>query len=180
MSPAGKVGFAWGRRSAVGIVLFVILLPGVLALFTSANYAGVEGGLDKEAAQHIVDLTNAIRRKRSLAPLSVDPRLTLAAERHAQAMAQQHRFDHVGPDGSTIDRRVEAAGYLDWASLGENLAMGTGPTIPVDIVSAWMDSARHRDNLLSPILREIGVGCYVRPNPGLRFWCVQDFGTRGR
>ncbi len=180
MSLAGRGGFAWRRRNAAGIVLLVILLLGVVAPFGSSNYAGVEGGLDKEAAQQIVDLTNAIRRKRSLAPLSVDPRLTLAAERHAQAMALQDWFDHIGPDGSTIDRRVEAAGYLDWASLGENLTMGTGPTIPADIVSGWMESAGHRDNLLSPTLREIGVGCYVRPNPGLRFWCVQDFGTRGR
>jgi len=45
------------------------------------------------------------------------------------------------------------------------------------IVTAWMRSAGHRDNLLSPDLQETGVGCYTRSDQGLRYWCVQAFGA---
>lgn len=123
-------------------------------------------------------MTNAARAELSLAALVVNPRLSSAAERYAAVLARQDWFDHLGPDGSTLDGRAEAAGYLGWAYLGENLARGTGPADPAAIVTGWLGSAGHRANLLSPVLAETGVGCATRSNPDRRFWCVQVFGAR--
>lgn len=57
----------------------------------------------------------------SLAELVVGRRLTVAAERYAEVMARQDWFDHIGQDGSTITERAEAAGYVSWTYLAENL-----------------------------------------------------------
>ncbi|MDP2659617.1 MAG: CAP domain-containing protein [Dehalococcoidia bacterium] len=167
------------RRPATSIAIFLLVSIGILTLYRYQS-ANVESGSQPAAAQRIVDLTNAARAAHSLAPVSLDRGLTLAAEEYSQAMAERDWFSHAGPDGSTIDLRIQAAGYRGWTYLGENLARGYGPMDPSDIVDGWMNSAAHRDNILSSNLREIGVGCYVRSDPDLRFWCVQDFGARGR
>jgi uncharacterized protein YkwD len=52
-----------------------------------------------------------------------------------------------------------------------------GPVTPREAVHVWMQSERHRDNVLNRDLREIGVGYAVNPANAQRYW-VQDFGTR--
>ncbi|MHB1006626.1 MAG: CAP domain-containing protein [Chloroflexota bacterium] len=174
----------WQRRlltpgRLTGLAYLAVLFLSLLGTPGSAKDLAAAGRLDRTAASGIVTLTNAARTGRSLDELAVNSRLTLAAERYAEAMAGQDWFDHVGPDGSTLAVRAEAAGYLGWAYLGENLARGAGPVSPASVVAGWMSSPGHRDNLLSPVLRETGVGCFVRSRAALRFWCVQYYGTRG-
>jgi len=133
-----------------------------------------------EAALRIVQLTNAARWQHSMAEPQVDPSLESAAEAYARDMAEWDWFGHLGPDGTTMDARAEAAGYLDWVYLAENLAKGSGEGEPERVVRAWMASPGHRDILLSPNPQEMGVGCYANADGDLRFWCVQLFGARGR
>jgi Cysteine-rich secretory protein family len=57
--------------------------------------------------------------------------------------------------------RIEQTGYMQGAktwTVGENLVWGTGPlSTPQALVTAWMNSPPHRENLLRPTFREIGV-----------------------
>jgi hypothetical protein len=57
--------------------------------------------------------------------------------------------------------RIEGTGYMRGArtwTVGENLVWGTGPlSTPQALVTAWMNSPPHRENLLRPTFREIGV-----------------------
>jgi uncharacterized protein YkwD len=129
-------------------------------------------------AQEIVALTNAARASRSLPELAVNTRLAAAAEQYAESMAHREWLGHTDADGSTFAQRAEEAGYSDWAFLGENLAMGHGSLDPTEITDAWMKSAGHRENLLSPKLKEIGVGCYLSLKQEMRYWCAQEFGAR--
>ncbi len=168
------------RRRAAATARLVVALFLALAPSGPTRGAGPETVPQMEAARRIVQLTNDARWEHSMAGLQEDPSLDLAAETYARLMAEWDWFGHFGPDGSTMAARAEAAGYLDWAYLAENLAKGTGAAEPERVFSAWMGSPGHRDNLLSPHLQDIGVGCYVRAGEGLRFWCVQAFGTRGR
>jgi hypothetical protein len=49
--------------------------------------------------------------------------------------------------------------------LGENLAWGTGGlATPGAIMQAWMNSPGHRENILNPDFREVGIGV-VAGNP---------------
>lgn len=150
------------------------LLALALAVFALPAYWQAEGS-DDAVARHILELTNAARTEHGLAPLLPSAPLTLAAEQYAEQMARGEWFDHVGPDGSTLDQRAEAAGYLGWAALAENLASGHGEIAPVAIMELWLASPAHRGNLLSPDLTEVGVACSFL---GDRFSCAQEFGAR--
>jgi hypothetical protein len=49
-------------------------------------------------------------------------------------------------------------GARTW-TVGENLVWGTGPlSTPQAVVTAWMNSPPHRENLLRPTYREVGIG----------------------
>jgi uncharacterized protein YkwD len=107
-------------------------------------------------------LLNGERADHGLAPLAANARLAAAATAYAQDLVAGSYFSHTGRNGSTVYDRVNAAGYIPpgagWA-LGENLAWGTGAlSTPGSIMQAWMNSPGHRENILNPDFREIGVG----------------------
>ena len=76
-------------------------------------------------------------------------------------MISQGYFEHTSPAGVTFIDRIEATGYMQGArswTVGENLVWGTGPlSTPQALVTAWMNSPPHRENLLRPAFREIGI-----------------------
>ena len=105
-------------------------------------------------------LLNDERAARGLLPLSTQPVLESAATSYAQTMVQQRFFGHVSPAGQTISDRL--ASYVGPAlsyATGENVAYGEGPlATPKAIVKTWMESDRHRSNILNKDFAEIGVG----------------------
>ncbi len=107
-------------------------------------------------------LLNAERAKHGLAPLTQNDRLASAAAGHSSEMRWKSFFSHTSPDGSTVEDRITATGYLDSAidfNLGENLAWGNGILgTPRALHIAWMNSPGHRANILNPVFREVGVG----------------------
>jgi uncharacterized protein YkwD len=102
-------------------------------------------------------LLNRIRRRHRLAALRPNGRLRAAATAHSRAMVRRRFFAH----GAYVSR-IQHTGYLARAgswSVGENIAWGAGPlATPRAIVAIWMHSPPHRENILSPVYREIGVG----------------------
>lgn len=120
-------------------------------------------------------LTNDLRAQNGLAPLVVSATLTTVAATYTETMAVNDWFSHQGPDGSTLGTRADAAGYTGWTYLAENLYKGYYLDSPQSILQAWIDSPGHLENMLSPRVTEIGVGCYVR---GEYRWCSQEFGSR--
>ena len=113
-------------------------------------------------------LLNGERADAGLPPLKLNAKLSAAAQAYASDLVDGQYFSHTGRDGSTIRTRLGAAGYLPrnggWA-IGENLAWGTGAlATPASIMRAWMNSPGHRENILNPEYREIGIGV-VTGNP---------------
>ena len=104
----------------------------------------------------IVELTNLERAKAGLPSLDADDRLMLAAQLHADQMAQLSEFDHVLPSATypTPQDRLAAAGYL-WQAWAENIAIGAAT--PTAAVEGWMESSGHRDNILNTQLTELGA-----------------------
>jgi uncharacterized protein YkwD len=123
-------------------------------------------------------LINAERTGRGLAPLLDNGHLALAAQRHADDMVAQGYFSHVSLDGRTFDVRIRQAGYPG-RPLAENIAWGGGHLgTPRRIVSGWMDSTGHRQNILNAALRDSGVGVSPRiPPGGSGGTYVHDFGA---
>ncbi len=130
-------------------------------------------GMDA-AAQQVFNLTNAERAKAGLAPLRLNATLISSAGWFAQDMLDNHvqNLSHTDSQGRDAPARIEAFGYR-WLYYAENIAVGY-PS-PDAVVAGWMASPGHRENILNPMLTEIGIG--HAPNGGWDYW-VEDFGTR--
>jgi uncharacterized protein YkwD len=141
----------------------------------------VTEGLDLALAEDIVALTNQTRLANGLTALVEHPALVAAAEAYADlhAHVSPDRLDHT-LNGSTVGTRADAAGYVGWMFLGENLIWSTfdGCRSAEDLVQEWLNSPAHRGNMLNPALNEIGVGCYVSAGEQPFCICAQEFGVR--
>ena len=100
------------------------------------------------------DILNQQRAEHGLGPVVENLKLSAAATAHAHDMMARGYFSHVGQNGSTFSDRAGASGYL--CAAAENIASGQ-PT-EADVVSAWMNSAGHRRNILLPDAKEFGIG----------------------
>ncbi|MEU1683811.1 CAP domain-containing protein [Micromonospora sp. NPDC005707] len=135
---------------------------------TGATTASAKG-LTAELRQ-VVDLVNQERAKAGCKALTVDDKLTLAAQRHSQDQADHKKMSHDGSDGSDVGDRLDRVGYA-WRSYGENVAWNQQSAAAV--MDAWMNSPGHRANILNCSFTEIGVGVARSNGP---YW-TQDFGT---
>ncbi|GAB4424660.1 MAG: hypothetical protein OHK0015_03770 [Chloroflexi bacterium OHK40] len=127
-------------------------------------------------AAEILALVNAERAAAGCGPLTLDTRLTAAAQSHSEDMATNNFFDHVGSNGSSPGARATAAGY-NWRTVGENIAAGY--TSAEAVMAGWMGSAGHRDNILNCAYTHLGVGFVYQPDdaplagvnwPYYRYW----------
>jgi uncharacterized protein YkwD len=116
-------------------------------------------------------MVNSERSKAGCANVTVNAKLTQAAQDHSKDMADHGTMSHTGSDGSDPGGRITSAGY-DWSSYGENIAYGY--TSPESVMAGWMASPGHKRNILDCSFKEIGVGL---AQPG-NYW-TQDFGTAG-
>jgi uncharacterized protein YkwD len=108
----------------------------------------------------LVMLVNQFRTQNNLPPLKVDPALSKAAQDYTLRLSAGDFFGHNDPDfgcNKPSDRAV-AAGYLNWAIIGENLAAGYAT--PEAAFNGFMQSPGHRAAMLKPDFREIGVGYF--------------------
>jgi uncharacterized protein YkwD len=120
----------------------------------------------------VVCLVDRERAARQLPLLHADARLDRSAQRWSDAMVSGHMFTH----GTNFAARISAAGFK-WAAAGENIA--TGYRTPRQVVSGWMASAGHCENILNPTYRSVGTGVNRHPVAGYASgpatW-TQDFG----
>jgi uncharacterized protein YkwD len=105
--------------------------------------------------EQVLTLVNAERAVVACDSLTMNSMLVTAAQGHSQDMADQDFFSHTGSNGSSPWDRMEAAGY-DYSTAGENIA--AGQETPEEVMTSWMNSQGHRDNILNCDFEEIGVG----------------------
>lgn len=125
----------------------------------SSEPSGVEvpdcaADLEAEACG-VFQLVNQYRVEADLQPYAWDSALAMAATLHAQDMIEQDYFSHTGEDGSSFSDRALDAGYTGFPT-GENIAQGQRS--PDAVMTSWMNSAGHRQNIMSGGSNEIGVG----------------------
>ncbi|MEU9106360.1 CAP domain-containing protein [Streptomyces xanthophaeus] len=117
----------------------------------------------------VVALVNKERAKAGCSALTVNTKLTTAALNHSKDMAAHSNMSHTGSDGSDPGQRITRAGY-SWSTYGENVAYGY--STPEQVMTGWMNSPGHRENILNCSFKEIGVGL-AQPNS---YW-TQAFGA---
>ncbi len=124
---------------------------------------------DTEAERQMLDLLNVERAQRGMPPLVLDVRLTQVARQHSEEMLRQHYFAHDSPTlGSPFDRMAHAGIRYRWA--GENIALA--PSVE-HAHAGLMNSPEHRDNILRPEFRKVGIGIVNGGLSGETF--TQDF-----
>jgi uncharacterized protein YkwD len=109
----------------------------------------------------IACLHDQIRSQNGLGTLADNGALDTAAAGHTDDMLARGYFDHETPEGGTFDQRILAAGYAhpgDGWSLGENLIWASGDlATPAALMTSWMNSEGHRENILKAGYRELGL-----------------------
>lgn len=132
----------------------------------------IEDSSDEALEKQILELTNAERKKRGLDELVWNEELAALARAHSADMAKRGFFNHENPDGKTpFDRMKEAK--IKYTAAAENIAAGQAS--PENAMEAWMNSDGHRENILNPGLKELGVGLARGGEYGV-YW-TQNFAT---
>jgi uncharacterized protein YkwD len=138
-------------------VLFVLALGAAPAL-AERSAAGETSVRTLDTA--VLVRLNAVRTAHGLAPLKANASLSAAAREHSSEMLDDGYFAHESFDGSPFWKRldlytqtVDGAGW----SAAENLLWVSPSVDAARAVELWMQSPEHRENILAPEWREIGV-----------------------
>ncbi len=135
------------------ILIFTLFIQSSINIFFSSN-PRILGFATNIYKDEIINLTNNERTKNGLRTLYHNPTLDKAAQLKAQDMFAKDYWAHVSPDGVEPWHWFEVVGY-NYSAAGENLARDFDTSSGV--VSAWMASPSHRDNILYANFTEIGV-----------------------
>jgi len=115
----------------------------------------------------ILDMINLERSKRGIASLKWDDRLVASAKAKACDLRDRNYWDHKAPDGSYSWHYFFENKYF-YRYAGENLCRDTNFS---DCMNLWMQSQKHRDNILDLDFKDVGVSeCGV--------FIVQHFGSQ--
>lgn len=130
-------------------------------VLTNDLWKTVEDGTEKE----IFDLTNVLRARNDVEPLSWDSKTAKAAYKHSKDMSQHHYFSHTSKKYGTLNDRLKAE-KVSYQKAGENIAADytDGPSA----VARWLNSKTPRKTLLNKDFTGLGVGVYQK-------YYTQDF-----
>ena len=170
-----------GVTSALGMVL--ILCATILAGLAAPAGASASTSLSV-LERGVLAGVNAERAARGLAPVRPQADLMCAARTHSRSMAHRPYFSHYSLGGASFGLRLlghgyERDGYASW-SVGENIAsarVGSLAATPQGVVLLWMQSAAHRQVILSGAFRDAGIGIH---RAGDRRYFTLDLGCRRR
>lgn len=148
--------------------IFTPLLLALTAamLATHMGMASMSGGKvlayasSMSVSQLLYD-TNAQRAAYGESYLHLNSQLDNAAQMKANDMAAKNYWGHYSPSGASPWSFILAAGY-SYTAAGENLAYGYDNAAAV--ISAWMNSAEHRANILNGGFVDVGFGVVNSPN----------------
>lgn len=124
-------------------------------------------------ALDIVKLTNQIRNEENIPKLTVNSKLSKAAQKRAHDMISNNYFSHISPHGKYFTWWLQNEEY-DYEWSGENLARDF--TSSKAVVDAWVESQDHYKNLINPNYNEIGISVVRNPRDN-KMIIVQIFGT---
>ena len=160
-----------------GIFFFIgVLLTGNLFVrLLDATPYHILGFTSSITINEVVSATNSERTRAGLPTLVYSEKLADAARRKAANMIEEDYWAHNSPSGKNPWVWFKSAGY-SYLYAGENLAKDFGSTDRM--LSAWMASPTHRDNIVNAKYKEIGIAVVPGTLQGKdTMLVVQLFGT---
>lgn len=140
--------------SSLSTLMLLIMAGQIFMTVLGRVVPGVLGIATNITADELVNLTNTKRAEAGLPALTLNPALSQAAQAKGADMIAKNYWAHTSPDGNTPWVWFKNAGYR-YLYAGENLARDFGDS--GGVVNAWMNSATHRENIMSNRYREMGI-----------------------
>lgn len=160
-----------------GLVIYIMLFILLQVGFSIVGYVrpgtlGISSSIDQKK---LIELTNEERKKMGFQPVAENETLNKAAQLKAENMFSENYWAHFAPSGKTPWDFILGSGYK-FTYAGENLAKNFYNS--EDVVSAWMASKTHKENLLNPKYKDIGIAVVEGVLNGQKTTLVvQEFGT---
>jgi uncharacterized protein YkwD len=147
---------------AVGFIAWSAFLAGAVApgeaRAAGCPHAHASPAHSRQFVRAIHCLQNAERRTHGLRALRRHGALRRAAARHARDMVRRRYFGHFSPGGTNPIRRALASGYRGArVKVRENILTWGAALTPVEAMRKWMASPPHRDAILGPGSRDVGI-----------------------
>lgn len=162
--------------SSLSVFMLIIMVSQLLFTFLGQKLPGVLGINSTITAEELVNLTNQERQSQSLNLLTINPALNQAALQKAADMIAHNYWAHTSPAGLTPWTFFKNVNYR-YLYAGENLARDFFDSNAV--ITAWMNSPTHKDNILSSRYRETGIAVVQDMFQGQETTLVvQLFGTQ--
>lgn len=162
--------------SGLAVLTIFLLLFQFGLNWTSKSYPQILGYASQITPQQIIDMSNVKRREQGLGTLRYDAQLSAAAAAKAADMMARDYWAHTSPIGTQPWFFVSQAGY-GYRYAGENLARDFNDS--ASVVTAWVNSPTHRENLFNPKYQDIGVAVVDGTLTGHETTLVvQMFGTK--
>jgi len=161
--------------ASLSVVVALFLVGQFFLNFFTLVSPAVLGYASNISPEKIIDLTNQKRLERGLATLVNSPLLNEVAQRKAADMFAFNYWAHTSPSGRDPWSFFKEVGYK-YIYAGENLARDFMDS--ASVVEAWMNSPTHKDNIVNPNYKEIGVAVVNGTLNGVETTLVvQVFGT---
>lgn len=109
----------------------------------------------KELETEVIRLVNIERSNRGLQALKQNWELSRIARYKSQDMIDKGYFAHTSPTYGSFFQMIDSFG-VKASGAAENIAQGQ--RTPQHVMSSWMNSPGHKNNILSESFSEIGVG----------------------
>ncbi|MEK7168513.1 MAG: CvpA family protein [Patescibacteria group bacterium] len=110
--------------------------------------------VDEKAESDMFAKINQERKKLAIPELILLAPLSGVARNHAKNMWERKYFAHVSPEGKDVGDRLQES-KVNYSFAGENLALA--PTT-ITAHTGLMNSKGHRENILDPRFKKVGVG----------------------
>jgi uncharacterized protein YkwD len=146
------------------LVVLVVALSAASTPVSAAPSEGLPGVERRGTLEHeLLRELNRVRTTRSLPLLQPAWGLRKAAVTHSREMLEAGFFDHLSSDGTSFDRRIRRhysdQGWQSW-SVGETLLATSEQLDARLMVAEWVQSRTHREIILSPAWRDVGIGAH--------------------
>jgi uncharacterized protein YkwD len=151
----------------------IVAVLSICTVFTALDTVADSAARADDSSTAMYSGVNRLRE--ACGAIGDDPRLTAAAQRHADDMLRNGLNGHVGSDGSSPQVRITDAGYTRASYSGEIVFWGTGsaatPNVALDM---WMQSPPHRAIILNCAYTAVG---FATARDGNKMTAVGDFAS---
>lgn len=168
-------GFYSGARTWLGYSSDTCRFPVIAGTGKTTITAGTYDGTRRDTIEvevleapelkwkyEILSLVNQERVRNGLEKLTWGDTCADAAETRAEELVKL--YSHTRPDGSSWSTACENPNTAATSIEGENLVVGNSAVSPETTVAAWMNSEKHRENILNPDYTKLSVGFYFDTN----------------